>query len=74
MHAGAELLQVPFASPSPLSMHVVLDKVKSDRPYPTSQEYVQMLSNLYSFEQEIFPFIGSVGARLHVNSEKKVFS
>ena len=74
MQAGADLLQIPIASPSPLSTHVVLDKVKSDRPYPVSQEYVQMLLNLSLFEQAIFPLVGSVGTRLHDNAENKIYS
>ena len=52
----------------------MLDNRKSERPYPASQEYEQMLLNLFSFEQEVFPFVGSVGTRLHVNAENKRYS
>ena len=72
MHVGATLLHTPSASSSPLSLHVDVAKVKSDKPYPLSQEYVQTLSKLLSFVQTSCPFIGAMFAGLHVITVEKI--
>ena len=68
MHVGAVLLHTPSASLSPLSLHVEVAKVKSDKPYPLSQEYVQTLSKLLEFVQVSCPLVGAVFAGLQVNA------